>query len=128
MSVENYIQQSGLHKSLMELGGCAIPNQRLRFLPRHAQQKTPGAAVKTSALGASPRSTLRESARRWYGTEAVTRIGDTHVPDTVYEALRLHFSDKDIVGLTALVGLINLWNRLAICLRCRHAVDNAKSA
>jgi alkylhydroperoxidase family enzyme len=46
-------------------------------------------------------------------TEAVTRIADTRAPDAVYDALSPHFSDKEIVDLTTLIGLIILWNRLA---------------
>jgi len=32
------------------------------------------------------------------------------------------------MDLTTLVGLIILWNRLAISFRCQHAIDNAKAA
>jgi alkylhydroperoxidase family enzyme len=58
----------------------------------------------------------------------VTRIADTHAPDDVYHALRAHYSDKEIVDLTILVGQINLLNRLAIGLRYQHPVDAAKAA
>ena len=33
------------------------------------------------------------------------------------------FDDKEIVDLTAAIGMINLWNRLMISLRCDHPVD-----
>jgi AhpD family alkylhydroperoxidase len=50
-------------------------------------------------------------------TEAVTRVAETHAPDEVFEEAKKHFSEKEIVDLTLAVGMINLWNRLAISLR-----------
>ncbi len=58
-------------------------------------------------------------------TEVLTRVADTHAPDVNCEALRPHFTDKEIVDLTVLVGMINLWNRLAIGMRYVHDVDDA---
>ena len=55
-------------------------------------------------------------------TDALTRISETHAPDDVYEEVRQHFDDKEIVDLTTLIGMINLWNRLAISLRYEHPV------
>jgi alkylhydroperoxidase family enzyme len=56
-------------------------------------------------------------------TDALTLISETHAPDDVYEALKPHFSEKAIVDLTMLIGMINLWNRLAIGMR--YAPDGA---
>ncbi len=50
-------------------------------------------------------------------TDALTRVAETRAPDDVYEALKPHFSEKAIVDLTVLIGMINLWNRLAIGMR-----------
>lgn len=70
----------------------------------------------------SPIYTPRERvALAW--TEAVTRIADTHAPDDAYEALRPHFTEKEIADLTILIGMINLWNRVAISLRSQPAVE-----
>jgi AhpD family alkylhydroperoxidase len=49
-------------------------------------------------------------------TEAVTNIQQGHAPDTVYEELRSHFTDAEIVNLTMTITTINSWNRLAISL------------
>jgi alkylhydroperoxidase family enzyme len=57
----------------------------------------------------------------------VTRIADTHTPDAVYNEVREQFSPEDLVNLTTLIGLINLWNRLAISFRNQHPVDAAKA-
>ena len=50
-------------------------------------------------------------------TESLTNIRETGAEDEVYEELTQHFGEKDIVDLTILVGLINLFNRLAISMR-----------
>ena len=50
-------------------------------------------------------------------TEAVTLVGETRVPDEVYELARRHFGAKELVDLTLAVVAINGWNRLAIAFR-----------
>jgi AhpD family alkylhydroperoxidase len=50
-------------------------------------------------------------------TEALTLVGQGHVPDEVYELARKQFSEKEIVDLTLAVVEINSWNRIAISLR-----------
>jgi alkylhydroperoxidase family enzyme len=50
-------------------------------------------------------------------TEAVTLIADGHVPDAVYDEVREHFTDQELVNLTLAVVAINGWNRLAISFR-----------
>ena len=50
-------------------------------------------------------------------TEALTNINDGHVPGAVYEAVRGHFSGKELADLTWAVAGINAWNCLAIAFR-----------
>ena len=51
-------------------------------------------------------------------TEEVTRVSETHVSDDVYESVRSHFTDKELVEfLTGRIVAINAWNRLAIAFR-----------
>jgi AhpD family alkylhydroperoxidase len=61
-------------------------------------------------------------------TDAVTLIAQTHAPDAGYKALRKNFSEVEVVNLTTLIGLINLWNRLAISFRTPYAMVQAKAA
>ena len=49
--------------------------------------------------------------------EAVTDIADTRVPDADYEAARIMFSEKELTDLTIAIGVINVYNRLAIAFR-----------
>src|SRR2546423_7538613 len=64
----------------------------------------------------SPYYTDRErAALEW--TEAVTRIAKTHADDEIYEKIKPHFSDKELVDLTFVIVTINAWNRLAISMR-----------
>ena len=50
-------------------------------------------------------------------TDAVTHIAQTHVPNEVYEQVRTHFSEHELIDLTMAVIAINSWNRLAISMR-----------
>jgi len=63
-----------------------------------------------------PHYTDRErAALAW--TEAATLITNGHVPDAVHEAVRPHFSEKELADLTLAVATINAWNRLSIAAR-----------
>jgi AhpD family alkylhydroperoxidase len=50
-------------------------------------------------------------------TEAVTLVADGHVPDAVYEAVHVHFGEKEFADLTLALAAINAWNRLSIAAR-----------
>jgi AhpD family alkylhydroperoxidase len=52
-------------------------------------------------------------------TEAITRVADTHVPDEVFNEVKKHFSELEIVHLAWAVVTINSWNRLAITVRAQ---------
>ncbi|SEW25087.1 carboxymuconolactone decarboxylase family protein [Chitinophaga arvensicola] len=49
--------------------------------------------------------------------EALTTIHQHEVPDAVYEELRNHFSEEEIVDLTIAVTTINSYNRINIAFR-----------
>ncbi len=50
-------------------------------------------------------------------TEAVTLLGESAVPETLFAELRQHFSEKEAVDLTMAIIAINGWNRLAAPFR-----------
>lgn len=58
-------------------------------------------------------------------TETLTRVSETGAPDSDFEALQAHFSDEEITKLTVAVGMINMWNRLAVAFRSPHPIDAA---
>jgi AhpD family alkylhydroperoxidase len=132
--VENYIQHCGLEKSLIELvkmrasqiNGCAY----CLYMHSSDARKQGETEQRLYLLDAWEESTLytprERAALAW--TEAVTRVAETHAPASVYEGLRPHFSEKEIVDLTVLIGTINLWNRLAISFRSQHPVPKADAA
>ena len=49
--------------------------------------------------------------------EAVTLLPETNAPDKLYDNLKEHFSEQQIVDLTLIVSLMNAWNRLAVGFR-----------
>jgi AhpD family alkylhydroperoxidase len=60
-------------------------------------------------------SDQERAALEW--SEAVTLVGETHVPDDVYERVSGQFDEAALVALTFAVIVINSWNRLAISFR-----------
>jgi AhpD family alkylhydroperoxidase len=132
--VETYLRQCGLERSLIDLlkmrasqiNGCAYCLDMHSRDARRASE-TEQRLYLLDAWRESSLYTPRErAALEW--TEAVTRISDTHAPDAAYDALRPHFTEKEIVDLTILIGTINLWNRLAISLRSQHSVATGMAA
>ncbi|MCT9125016.1 carboxymuconolactone decarboxylase family protein [Cupriavidus gilardii] len=49
--------------------------------------------------------------------ESVTRVAQTGVPDADYEAARAVFDERQLVDLTIAIGVMNLYNRMAISFR-----------
>ena len=58
----------------------------------------------------------------------MTLIFETHVPDAVYEEVRQHFAEDELVKLTLAVAAINTWNRFAISFRSIHPTRPAPIA
>ena len=50
-------------------------------------------------------------------TDAITLVGEGHVPDAVYESGKKNFSEEELVNLILAIITINGWNRLAITFR-----------
>ncbi|HMN13895.1 MAG TPA: carboxymuconolactone decarboxylase family protein [Bellilinea sp.] len=121
--LEAYVKSSGLEHNLIELvklrasqiNGCAY------CIDMHTKDaRTAGESEqRLYALNAweeAPFYTERErAALEW--TETVTLISETHAPDEVYQHVRVHFSEKELVDLTLAIVAINSWNRMAISFR-----------
>ena len=134
MALENQIASSGLEQSLMELvktrasqiNGCAFCID-MHTKDARKRGETEQRLYLLNAWREAPVYTDRErAALAW--TEAVTLISQTHAPDDVYNEVRAHFSEAEIVNLTMLIGTINTWNRLAIGFRAIPPVKAAATA
>jgi AhpD family alkylhydroperoxidase len=122
-ALEQYVHQGGLDRRLLELvrlrasliNGCAYCADMHTKVARSLGE-TEQRLYEVSLWRETPFYTERErAALAW--TEAVTLVSVDHVPDEVYEAVRRHFTEGELVYLTAAVIAINGWNRLAIAFR-----------
>ena len=132
-ALDAQVQASGLEQSLIELvrirasqiNGCAYCiNMHSQDARKHGE--TEQRIYLLNAWREAPAYTERErAALAW--TDAVTLISETHAPDDVYNEVRPHFSEAEMVNLTMLIVTINAWNRLAISFRAMPPVK-AKAA
>ena len=132
--LNNTIEASGLEKSLMHLvklrasqiNGCAFC---IDMHTREARQdgESEQRLYLTSAWHDSFLFTARErAALAW--TEALTKLGNDSPDDALFDATLDVFSEEEIVHLTALITMINTWNRMSIGFRAVHAAPDAKAA
>lgn len=123
MGVENQIAKGSVDILLKELvrlrasqiNGCAF------CLDMHVTDAVKaGESSRRLATVAAWRETpffsdRERAALEW--TEALTLVSHNHVPDAVWEAVRPHFTDAELMELTAVITSINSWNRFAIAFR-----------
>jgi AhpD family alkylhydroperoxidase len=123
LGLEDRIAKSGVEKPLAELvrlrasqiNGCAFCVD-MHTADARKGGETDRRLATVTVWRETPFFTDRErAALEW--TEAVTLVSVDHVPDSVWNAVRPHFSDEEIVDLTLLVAAINSWNRFAIAFR-----------
>src|SRR5690606_21285768 len=97
------------------INGCAYCID-MHWKDARAAGETEQRLYSLNAWREAPFYTDRErAALEW--TEAVTLVSETHVPDELYERVRAHFSEEEMVKLTMAVVTINAWNRIAISFR-----------
>lgn len=58
--------------------------------------------------------------------EALTLVSSKGAPQSLFDDLRRHYTEKEIVDLTLIVSQMNAWNRLAISFG--HVPDNRAQA
>jgi AhpD family alkylhydroperoxidase len=98
-----------------QINGCAYCLDMHTKDARHAGE-TEQRIYALNSWRETPFFTDRErAALEW--TEAVTRVGDSHVPDDLYERVARQFDEAELVALTFGVIVINSWNRLSISFR-----------
>jgi AhpD family alkylhydroperoxidase len=123
LQLQKYVNGSGLEYSLQELvkmrasqiNGCAYCLD-MHSKDARAAGETEQRLYALNAWRETPFYSERErAALAW--TEALTLVGEGHVPDEVFKEASEHFSEQELVDLSLAVVAINGWNRLSIAFR-----------
>jgi AhpD family alkylhydroperoxidase len=133
-ALKDFVKHSGLDPLLLDLinlrasqiNGCAY------CVDMHTKEaKAHGATEQwinlVSTWQESPVFTAAERAVLGW-TESLTLLAQTRAPDDAYDPLSAHFTPQQIVNISVAIGLINVWNRLAVGFRSQHAVDRRAAA
>jgi AhpD family alkylhydroperoxidase len=132
LGLEDYLHTCGLDEKLIDLvklrvsqiNGCAYCID-MHWKDLRALGETEQRLYGLDAWEESPYYSERErAALQW--AEAVTLITQGHVPDELFECVRQHFSEKELVDLTLAVTTINAWNRLSIAFRVTPGTYHSK--
>jgi AhpD family alkylhydroperoxidase len=123
MGLQNYVNESGLEHNLLtlvkmrasQINGCAYCLD-MHSKDARAAGETEQRLYMLNAWREAPLYSARErAALEW--TEALTFLRDEHVPDAVFNAVREHFSEEELVNLSLAVVAITGWNQLSIAFR-----------
>ncbi len=123
LAIEKYLQGSGLGSRLQHLvktrasqiNGCAYCLD-MHTKDARAEGESEQRLYALDAWRETPFFDERErAALEW--TEAVTCVAETRVPDEVYERVKQHFTEQELVALTLAITNINAWNRLNVAFR-----------
>jgi AhpD family alkylhydroperoxidase len=121
--MEAYLRHTSLEHPLLELvkmrasqmNGCAYCLD-MHSKDARALGETEQRLYGLNAWRETPCYNDRErAALAW--TEALTNIQQGHVPDAVFDEVKKHFRDEELVNLTMAINQINSWNRIAISFR-----------
>lgn len=123
IQVDTHIRNSSLDSRLMELvkirasqiNGCAFCLKMHSKATRQGGEDQSRLDVLAGWREAGGFTPAERAALQW--TESVTHIDRDDASDKQFSSLKQYFNDKEIVELTILIGLINLFNRLAIAMR-----------
>ena len=123
MGLEEHLKQSSIEPGLKhilklrasQINGCAYCID-MHWKDAKAAGETDIRLYGLDAWEESPYYNDRERAALAY-VESVTKVAETHVPDAVFDKVRSHFSEQEVVDLTWLAAAINAWNRVAISMR-----------
>lgn len=123
LGLEKYVHQSDLESSLIELVKMRASqfNSCAYCIDMHSKDarkagETEQRLYALSAWHETPFFTERErAALEW--TEALTKLSSTHITDELYDSVKQHFTDEEMVVLTMAIVAINGWNRLGVGFR-----------
>src|SRR5699024_6623218 len=123
IELDKYVQASNISDKLYELvkmrasqingcGYCLDMHSKDARAAGETEQRLYG----LSAWREAPYYNDRErAALAW--TEALTEISVNEVSDELYNSVREHFDEQELIALTILIVTINGWNRIAISFR-----------
>jgi AhpD family alkylhydroperoxidase len=122
-ALEAYVQGSGIEPSLIDLvkvrasqlNGCAFCIDMHTKEARSRGESEQRLYLLDAWREAQFYSEKERAALEW--TEALTLISKSHVPDDVFERVRRHLSETELVDLSMVLVAINGWNRLCIGFR-----------
>jgi AhpD family alkylhydroperoxidase len=134
MALEMFLQNSGLDRRLMHLirlrasliNGCAYCVDMHTKEARHFGLSEQWINL-IGVWRESPVYDARERALLGW-IDAVTNIAAAGAPDQDFARLKEFFTDEEIVKLTVAIGMMNLWNRMAVSFRLQHPVEAATQA
>ncbi|MBB6099891.1 AhpD family alkylhydroperoxidase [Deinobacterium chartae] len=123
LGLERYLAQSGLDSRVLELirlrasqiNGCAFCIDLHARDARRAGESEERIYL-LSAWREAPHFSEAERAVLAL-TEQVTLIGQGGVSDEVYQQVRCHYDEAQVVALILAISTINVWNRIAIATR-----------
>jgi AhpD family alkylhydroperoxidase len=133
--VYGYVTQSSLSPVLIDLvylrvsqiNNCAYClDMHTRDLLKKGERIEKLALVQAWAEGGNLFDKRERAALAW--AETVTRVADTGVPDQAYQAARAVFEERELVDLTVAIGLMNVYNRMAISFRHTPQAVTEKAA
>jgi AhpD family alkylhydroperoxidase len=121
--LEQHVSRSSLEPALRELvrlrvsqlNGCAYCIDLHTAAARKAGESERRVALLPAWREAGLYAPREAAALEW--AEATTLVAESHVPDDVWARVHPHFSAAELVDLTLLVGVMNVWNRFAIAFR-----------
>lgn len=127
LQLQAYVHKSGLEPLLVELvkirasqiNGCAFCLHMHTRDARKLGESEERIYLLDAWRESSFYSARERAALEW--TEALTLVSEGGVPDDVFDAVRGHFSDKEMVDLTMAVVAINGWNRISIGFAVPHS-------
>ena len=123
-AVYGHVLQSGLPKALVNLvylrisqiNGCAYCiDMHSRDLLKEGMTIEKLVLVPAWREGGTLFDDTERAALAW--AETVTRVAETGVPDVEFEAAAAVFDRKQLADLTIAIGLMNIYNRMAISFR-----------
>lgn len=125
VSIGNAAIDTGMEPSLLELvslrasqiNKCPYCVQYHLSALRQWRMAVPREKIDLLAVwrGLDIYSDRERAALQW--TEIITVLPENAVTDEEYAAVREHFSEKELLLLTAAIGAVNVWNRIGMAFR-----------